>query len=31
VGFASNPQISADLWRKLAREAEKEAGFFGAI
>jgi hypothetical protein len=31
VGFASNPQISAVLWQNLAREAEKEAGFFAAI
>jgi hypothetical protein len=29
VGFASNPQISAVHWRNLAREADKEAGFFG--
>jgi hypothetical protein len=30
VGFASNPQISAVHWRDLAREADKEAGFFFA-
>jgi hypothetical protein len=30
AGFASNPQISAVHWRDLAREADKEAGFFFA-